>query len=657
MHRVDHLINQFISTADPFYHTNPNTTSNNNNTVNRHDTAASNTSQQNNTTLVGRTSGVGTELLNNKSTLRWDGWGYNDTAFHIDNINTNHHHQQQHNNNDNINSLSGQVRLLGTRYLFSGKTLPSLRQWMESKVGIDITSYKPGRATVNEYNVPVAVINNQFMSDIQEQYKRIDSSDESRLFHSHGHTCQEIYALRYGKFHRIVDCVIYPANKQHVQHIVAAAHKHNVVIIPYGGGTSVSQALICPSNESRMIISLDMHGLNTIQINRYNLTAVIGAGCVGKDLENYLQSRGLTMGHEPDSMEFSTLGGWISTRASGMRKNKYGNIEDIVISAELITPNGTLLKQNQSPRVSHGPDINHIILGSEGILGVITEATVKIRPLPKHTQYGSIIFPNFTVACEFMYAVQYNKCAPVSVRLVDNMQFQFGMALKPPTNDWYTDIKSKIQKWYVTRQLKFNPDEMCAATLLFEGTHTDIKSQEYKLYTLAKQYGGVKAGEENGIRGYFLTYMIAYLRDFGFNYNFIAESFETSIPWNNVELVCQQTKQAIIDKASECGIQQQPFVSCRVTQLYDTGACVYFYFGFISTGLTDPIDTFNQIEHCARDEIMKYGGSLSHHHGIGKLRKYATRDVVGDVGIKLLQSVKQHFDPNNIFASGNLIDC
>jgi alkyldihydroxyacetonephosphate synthase len=131
-----------------------------------------------------------------------------------------------------------------------------------------------------------------------------------------------------------------------------------------------------------------------------------------------LAEKGFCTGHEPDSMEFSTLGGWIATRASGMKKNQYGNIEDLLVHLTIVTPKGTLRKSCQVPRISSGPDIHHFILGSEGTLGVITDAVLKIRPLPQVVKYGSVVFPSFDEGVRFMREVARQKCAPASLRLV-----------------------------------------------------------------------------------------------------------------------------------------------------------------------------------------------------------------------------------------------
>jgi alkyldihydroxyacetonephosphate synthase len=201
--------------------------------------------------------------------------------------------------------------------------------------------------------------------------------------------------LREGQFKRIPDLVLWPICHNEVVQIVQLANKFNVVLIPYGGGTSVglsnflvkfvsltifksshqvSGAVTCPEDEPRSIAVLDTSQMNRmLWLDRENLTACFEAGIVGQDLERELQKIGLTVGHEPDSYEFSTLGGWVATRASGMKKNVYGNIEDILVRVKMVTVQGVLEKNVMAPRISCGPDFNQIIMGSEGLLGVITE--------------------------------------------------------------------------------------------------------------------------------------------------------------------------------------------------------------------------------------------------------------------------------------------
>lgn len=504
--------------------------------------------------------------------------------------------------------------------------------------------------------IPDPIKNNSFLKEIEGNFIKISFEGKDRLFHSHGHTAEDIYRLRFGKIERIPDVVIWPGKHEHIETIVKTAVIHNVVIIPYGGGTSVSSALEPPENEARMIVSIDMHEMNRIKwVDYESMMASIECGIIGKDLDAKLAKLGLCVGHEPDSNEFSSLGGWIATRASGMKKNVYGNIEDILINAKMVTSVGTVEKSCNVPRLSTGPDVNQMVLGSEGTLGIITEAILRLRPLPEVKKYGSIVFPDFESGVAVMREIAKQRVAPASIRLVDNVQFQFSQVLKPASNSKFEEILDSAKKWYVTKYKGFDPNKMAAVTVVFEGNALEVETQQKKVYQIASQHGGLLGGEENGRRGYFLTYMIAYLRDFGMNYYFIAESFETSVPWANVLEVCYKVKERIINSCKEKGVTQKPWVSCRITQTYDVGACIYFYFGFIYRGLPDPLKTYIEIETEAREEILKCGGSLSHHHGVGKHRKKFMQRTISSTGISMLRSLKNGIDPKNIFANGNLI--
>ncbi len=560
------------------------------------------------------------------------GWGFPDTELRLNN--------------------RGQVELTGDRYLMSGKEFPNLRSWMEANASLNVAWTSPAQP----FPKPSAPIKNQdFVDAISGHYDRLSYNNKERVMHAHGHTAQEVYAIKFGEFKRVPDAIVWPTCHKDVEVIVKAARDHNIVLIPYGGGTSVSHALIPPENERRMIVSVDMRLMNKVKwVNKANFQACFEAGALGRDIDEALAPHGLILGHEPDSIEFSTLGGWVSTRASGMRKNKYGNIEDIVQHIKIVTPEGVIQKSVSSPRISAGPDLHHIVLGSEGTLGIITEVVLRVRARPEVTRYGSIVFPNFELGVDCLTEVNIQNAAPVSIRLVDNAQFQFGQALKPGNDRIMEDIIDKIKKWYVLNCKKFDPSQMVAATLLFEGSASEVAEQEKRLYAIADKFGGMKGGEENGIRGYFLTYIIAYLRDFGFNYKFMAESFETTVPYTEIKNVCSRVKAKIAEVAQQCGVKHKPFVSSRVTQLYDTGAVIYFYFGFVWHGLEDPVAVYSNIEHEAREEILRNNGTISHHHGIGKLRSSFMEPTVGKSGMQLLQSIKNAVDPTNVFAVGNL---
>lgn len=568
--------------------------------------------------------------------LKWNGWGYSDSKF--------------------ILNKDGQVEFTGDRYRLSGQVMPQLRDWMMATVGISLDHKTPAQPPLTAKDINAPKRNEEFISDLRKTSVPFTDDCQDRLFRAHGHTLHEIFVLREGMFNRIPDLVVWPQCHDDVVKITALCCKHNVVIIPFGGGTSVSGALECPAEERRMIISLDTSQMNKILwIDEKNLTAHCESGIIGQDLERRLAEKGFCTGHEPDSMEFSSLGGWVATRASGMKKNIYGNIEDIVVHIKFVTPKGVMEKSCQVPRLSSGPDIHHFILGSEGTLGVVTEVTIKIRPLPPCRKYGSIVFPEFVNGVNCLREIAKQRCAPASIRLMDNQQFQFGHALKPESKSLLNSFVEGIKKFYITKLKGFDTSKMAVATLLFEGTKQEVAAQEKRVYEIAAQFGGLPAGTDNGERGYMLTFVIAYLRDLGFEYYIVAESFETSVPWDRCLDLCQNVKDRLHRECKEKGIQFPPYITCRVTQTYDAGACVYFYFGFNYRGIQNPVQLYEEIEASARDEILANGGSISHHHGVGKLRKPWLKKTVGEVGLGSMRAIKNYIDPDNIFGNNNLM--
>ena len=238
---------------------------------------------------------------------------------------------------------------------------------------------------------------------------------------------------------------------------------------------------------------------------------------------------------------------------------------------------------------------------------------------------------------------------------MDNTQFLLGSSLKPEQSVFENFLDSLI-RFYVTRVKGFSPEKICAVTMSFEGSKSFVAKQEQELTTLAtSKYNGLAGGSGNGIRGYFLTFVIAYLRDFGLQHQFIAESFETSVPWDKVDAVIRETKAQVLRDCKSAGVAFEPMISARVTQTYDSGAAVYFYLGMSWKGLKDPVSTYSRIEDRARECVMKHGGSISHHHGVGKIRKQFMDQAVGSVGKAMIRGIKNSVDPRNIFSNGNLV--
>uniref|UniRef100_A0A8C1C050 Alkylglycerone-phosphate synthase n=1 Tax=Cyprinus carpio carpio TaxID=630221 RepID=A0A8C1C050_CYPCA len=545
--------------------------------------------------------------------MKWNGWGYSDSRF--------------------LFNKKGQAEFTGKRYRLSGLILPSLKDWFEGTFGANLQHRSPATPSLNLSAVAPPHLNQPFVEDLKAAGLSVSHDPEDRVFRAHGHCLHEVFALREGRIGRVPDVVVWPSCHNDVEKIVELACKHNVCLIPYGGGTSVSSALECPREETRSIVSLDTSQMNRILwIDEKNLTAHVEAGIIGQDLERQVR-------HPHTTITISLLTKELPAASSVFGFNLY---IVCVCDRGMWFPRGKKMIKNS------------FLLGVR-TLGVVTEVTLKIRPVPEYQKYGSVVFPNFQQGVACLREVARQRCAPASIRLMDNEQFQFGHALKPQVSSIFTSFLDGLKKFYITKFKGFDPHHLCVATLLFEGDRGKVLQHEKQVYDIAAKFGGLAAGEDNGQRGYMLTFVIAYLRDLGMDYYVIGESFETSVPWDRVLDLCRNVKERIVRECKERGVQFPPLSTCRVTQTYDAGACVYFYFAFNYRGLSDPVHIYEQVEVSARTRLLNPSLSLSLSLTVGKLRKEWMKASVSGVGLGMLKSVKEYVDPQNIFGNGNLL--
>ena len=577
-------------------------------------------------------------------------WGFNDSGFiaKIDNRGRRY------------------VTMKGTRYALCGKPMSKILPFMESALQVKIDLSKEFPTThptwCSDLKSDICTTDQNYLEKIVEG--RISFSTLDRARHGTGHSQEDVFALRNGQNIRIPDAVLWPCSEQQVVALVNAAKLKGWCIIPYGGGTNVIEATRCPTKqvESRPILSVSMKCMNRILwLNEEDGLAHVEAGITGRELTEILDRRGYTMGHEPDSIEFSTLGGWIATKASGMKRSKYGNIEDIVMSARIVSPDGVLWKGSSdqhivSGRHSEGMDVRTFALGSEGCLGIITSAVIRVWPLPEVRKFDSVMFPRFEDGLQFLRSLSRERhMTPSSVRLLDNAHFRMGQALRPDEPTWFHQAKDTLVKamasFYLTKD--FNHDSVVCATINYEGSDREVREQVATVKKLSGMYGGVMLGPRVGKAGYELTYMIAYLRDFAMTYHILGESFETFVQWSKIETLIAATKERIIAEHTSLLLPGVPFIGCRVTQLYHEGACLYFYLCMSFEGVDRASAIFADLERVARDEILKQGGSLSHHHGLGKLRSSFAKERSSQEFQNVVTSIKDSIDKDNIFGARN----
>jgi alkyldihydroxyacetonephosphate synthase len=304
---------------------------------------------------------------------------------------------------------------------FDDTNRPSFKPWLYQMAGTKELKLKYPVAE-QEIKLSEPVTNDTFINQILLKINKnqIVQNSTQRILHTYGKSYADLLRIRKGIIKSAPDMVIFPKNHDEVVFIMKAAYENDVVVIPFGGGTNIVGCVEVTDGTPRMKVSMDMQLMNQVlSIDSYSQTAVIQAGILGTKLDEDLKKMGFTLGHHPDSFEFSTLGGWIATRSAGMQSNQYGRIEDMVLALKVVTPIGEVITKNV-PASAAGPNLNALLIGSEGTLGIITEATMKIHPAPEIEEYYAYLFKNFKQGVAVIYECHLKGFVPSVIRLQDS---------------------------------------------------------------------------------------------------------------------------------------------------------------------------------------------------------------------------------------------
>lgn len=480
---------------------------------------------------------------------------------------------------------------------------------------------------------------NQPLFSTPSSLKKILSDDKlERLNHAYGKSFPDSARSILGDFSSPPDYVAFPETQNEITSILDWASENNVAVIPYGGGSSV-----CGGVETNVgsdyagVISLDMKNINSIlEIDKTSRTALIEGGILGPHLEAQLKEHDLTMRHYPQSFEFSSLGGWIATRSGGHYATLYTHIDDFVESLKMITPSGSF-ETRRLPGSGAGPSPDRFAIGSEGIMGVITEASMRLQNRPTFRSSCTVEFINYEDALKALRLISQSGLFPSNCRLLDANEALFNGA---------GDGKSHL------------------LILAFESADHDKKASLERALEIAKDNKGNfevpsqdsqahRSGSSGTWRNSFIK--APYLRESFTRRGIIQDTFETSITWDKskdfIQAVKDDTSKAILEITGKPSL-----VTCRITHSYPDGLAPYFTFGAYATPST-MIDTWKEIK-CATNEIcVSKGGTVTHHHAVGRDHRPNGYDVQrDDLFSKVLIEAKAALDPKGIMNPGVLID-
>ncbi|MDZ4726343.1 MAG: FAD-binding oxidoreductase [Leptospira sp.] len=457
-----------------------------------------------------------------------------------------------------------------------------------------------------------------------------------RARHSIGKFYTEIFNARFGKVEAMVDAVLFPKSEEEVQKIIELSNSLKIPVVPYGAGSSVTKALQAPKGG----ISVDLSLMDKIiEFNSQDSTVTVQTGISGPALEAFLNEKGYTCGHFPQSFEFSTVGGWIAAKGAGQASTGYGKMEDILLSLTAVTPAGKF-ESKPYPAASIGPDMFKFFLGSEGSFGVITKATLKIRKFnPTHSTKGSFIFKNFESAVETMREVMqggFGKPHFFRIQDPEETEISFHMSgLKGGKEDKFLSF------------IGYKSGERSLMHVIIDGDPDYTKLVFAKLKKIAKRRGAFSTGKSPVEKWLHQRYSSAYLRDSLMDEAIRIDTIETAVTWHELHSLWDNTRKYI---------KSFPNTACMVhiSHAYENGANLYFIF-ITPMEMDGEINSFEKFHKGLIDTIHKNGGSLSHHHGIGRLLTPWMESEVGKNGLEVLTSMKKIFDPKGIMNPGGLL--
>jgi alkyldihydroxyacetonephosphate synthase len=483
-----------------------------------------------------------------------------------------------------------------------------------------------------------------------EEAVRVDRL--SRVVHAYGKSFRDLIRIRRGEVTHPPDAVVYPTDEaQIVALFVLAAQKH-WHIIPFGGGSSVTGGLepFAPRDALRInqpTITLDFARLNrVVSIDQTSHTATVQCGMLGPDLEAALNASGFTLGHFPQSFEFSTLGGWIATRSAGQTSIGYGKIEEMVERMRLISPRGAI-DIKPLPASATGPNLLQLLVGSEGAFGVITEATLRIKPLPAARDYRGMLFHSFADGVDAIRELMQREIGVVMARLSDSNETGASLALSRAPTTRSARLRLRAGQWLIGRR-GYDFASSCLMVIGTEGETDRVEKIKKAALEACQSHGGTNLGSSVGRSWLRERYALPYLRDDLLDRGIMIDTLETATTWSNLLDLYGALTRALEDAIAATG--SKPFVMTHVSHAYHDGASLYTT--FLGAQASDPIAQWWSVKRAATEAIMAQDGALSHHHGIGRDHAAWLAREHGELGLEAFRALKATFDPDGLLNRG-----
>lgn len=479
-----------------------------------------------------------------------------------------------------------------------------------------------------------------------ESMDGVDTSAMARVFNGVGQSFADWVNVRSARLGRIIDGVASPTDAEGVRSVIEKARERGAIVLPRGGGTSVA-GHFAVGDVDRPVIALSMERLSALEhLDEDGNLATFGAGIVGPDIEKKLNARGFTLGHYPQSFELSTLGGWVATRSAGHFSMGYGRIEGLFAGGEMITPRGTMAFA-PVPATAAGPDLRQLALGSEGRLGVITSCTVKVRRMPEKQEFSGSFLPSAPAAMACVRELVQQGPPLLMVRLSLPEETRTGLALSG-----HSGVTAHLLDRYLS--LKGVKDDSCLILIGANGSFRNVRSSIAEAHGIIRKHGGVVIGQPAGNKWLHKRFDLPYLRNSLWDMGFGIDTFETALPWNRVSDYTGAVEDAV--RKAFAVDNERAHVFTHLSHVYPHGSSVYTSYIFRLAG--DPevnLTRWRRAKSAASETIVRFGGTITHQHGVGRDHRPWVPAEKGPLGMATLEAVVREVDPDGLFDTGNLL--
>jgi alkyldihydroxyacetonephosphate synthase len=500
----------------------------------------------------------------------------------------------------------------------------------------------PRAAVLEDFELPPPEPLPQVLVDAVGE-ENVFTEIEDRVRHATGCGYADLVRLRSGRLDAAPDAVLLPTDPAQVQRVLHTCGGENVAVVPFGGGTSVVGGIAPVRGARDRLVSLDLSRLRRVEVDKRSLTATLGAGLRGPEAEAELAKHGLVLGHYPQSFEYATIGGFAATRSAGQASSGYGRFDALVTSVRLLAPNGELHTRD-TPHSAAGPALRELVVGSEGTLGVIPDVTVSVRPAPRARRYEAWIAESFEAGSEIVRALAQGPGLPDVIRVSDEEETEVSLALSGPRG-----VTRSLFDGYLGLRRKRGG---CLVIVGIEGDDESVSRRRALSVRELRRGGAAYLGQAAGRSWEHGRFQGPYLRDTLMDMGTMVETLETAHTWSRLDELHDAVGGAIRSSLASQGTPGLVF--CHLSHAYADGASLYFT--FVARARTgEELEQWQQVKRAASEVIVAAGGTITHHHAIGRDHAPYMEAEVGSDGLDVLRAAKERLDPAGIMNPGKLL--